>query len=463
MVHFTYGAPLVTGDQVVNQFVAANNPLLAFAARATSAFPFAFEPVMLGDIDEVLATRPIYQHDPRAMATRPNWDPWFSDYAAQNDSYPRRSFSDGGDMDNKPFSYIIDALPGRRWTVPVVRKVIFVEPDPAHPEREATDYDPPTVLASVVKGLSLGRVETIREDLNRLMERSRLADQVALVAQAAEGAFDASEAALPVTDDVSQAAYRRLRVLRLADDLGSVLARLRGVDETSGRADAIRLLVAAWPGRAGGGLEAAGGEYLVVEPHEFLERLDLSFRLRRLNFVSRRADRLYRADPAARAAVVEVKQGLNEAYLMLANARRALRSGLADVDLALAVAGLSLEGDDLDAVLVGPPAERVLYRIAYRMADSTLDRTVDFDRAPLGQGRNPRSYDGLSITVSDDVEGGPALTAWVVSWHGRQGLAGGRRVDIALPGPASSVRLTVAYFAEPVVVEGVDGAGARSR
>jgi hypothetical protein len=37
-----------------------NNPFLAFAARCTSAFPFAFEPMQLCEIDEVLETHRLY-------------------------------------------------------------------------------------------------------------------------------------------------------------------------------------------------------------------------------------------------------------------------------------------------------------------------------------------------------------------------------------------------------------------
>lgn len=479
VLHFTYATEQATGGALDNQFLAANNPILAFAARATSAFPFAFEPMTLEDIDEVLDTIPGHQKDPAKRASRPNWDKWFADYAGQNDPYPRRSFGDGGDMDNKPFSYVIDALPNRRWTVPVNRKVIFVEPDPGHPERLATDYERPTVLASVVKALSLGRTETIREDLNRLLDRTRLAEQVGKVAEAAEGSFDVSRPRSPAADDVSLSAYWRLRVLRLADDLGTVLARLRGIDEASGRAEAVRLLVAAWPEPATRG--RAGDTERNAANMAFLERFDMAFRLRRLNFVSRKADRLFALDSDAlaqlglpdepgglsaqmaddiRSALLDAKRGLNDAYVMMAGAGRAMRAGRVDIELARAIAGLSLDPDDLDAVLVGPPSERVLYRIDYRLAGAAADRSVDFGHEPAGEGRNPRVYDGLGITVSDHVEQGPAMTAAVVTWHERCGLGCGERADIVLPSPATSVRIAVAYFAEPPVVtaggEGVE-------
>ena len=42
--HFRYAAPLATGE-TINNFKYDDNPFLAFAARSTSSFPFAFEPM----------------------------------------------------------------------------------------------------------------------------------------------------------------------------------------------------------------------------------------------------------------------------------------------------------------------------------------------------------------------------------------------------------------------------------
>ena len=79
-----------------NHFARERNPFLAFAARATSAFPFAFEPVCLKG----------------------------------------RAFSDGGCLDNKPFTHAIQALSQRSSDLPVTRKLMYVEPSPDDAEKQ---------------------------------------------------------------------------------------------------------------------------------------------------------------------------------------------------------------------------------------------------------------------------------------------------------------------------------------
>jgi hypothetical protein len=73
-----------------NHFAQSRNWFLALAARATSAFPFAFEPVCMED------------------AARP--------------------FIDGGFLDNKPFSHAVEALSQRIGELPAVRKLVYIEP-----------------------------------------------------------------------------------------------------------------------------------------------------------------------------------------------------------------------------------------------------------------------------------------------------------------------------------------------
>lgn len=43
-----------------NDFIAAHNPFLANAARCTSAFPFAFKPMRLAEIDPLRNCLPHY-------------------------------------------------------------------------------------------------------------------------------------------------------------------------------------------------------------------------------------------------------------------------------------------------------------------------------------------------------------------------------------------------------------------
>ena len=59
------GAPgTIRSERSRNDFLKRNNPFLAFAGRCTSAFPFAFEPMQLNDIDQVLSSRSLPQRVP---------------------------------------------------------------------------------------------------------------------------------------------------------------------------------------------------------------------------------------------------------------------------------------------------------------------------------------------------------------------------------------------------------------
>jgi predicted acylesterase/phospholipase RssA len=123
----------------LRDFSAAMNPFLAFAARATSAFPFVFEHMRLTDAGEI----------PKARQ-------FFRDYTGTD--FSDRPFADGGELDNKPFSHAVSALAQRITDVPARRILAYIEPDP----------DAHTGLTT----------QTIREDLQRVLDRNRLIDRV---------------------------------------------------------------------------------------------------------------------------------------------------------------------------------------------------------------------------------------------------------------------------------------------
>ncbi|HEY2938838.1 MAG TPA: patatin-like protein, partial [Gaiellaceae bacterium] len=171
--HFAYWNAYATGGGR-NDFVRANDPFMAFAARCTSSFPVAFQPMTLSDIDDVVATFP--QEYPRESSDSdsPAWRAFFDDYVQMDAFYKERAFADGGYLDNKPFTYATRALLRRRADVPVDRKLIYIEPDPGHPEAEYVSRDPPDALHNLQAVFTLPRAETIREDLDALLERNRL-------------------------------------------------------------------------------------------------------------------------------------------------------------------------------------------------------------------------------------------------------------------------------------------------
>ncbi len=73
------------GDEVYgNDFKKDNNPFLAYVARCTSSFPFAFEPMQLEDIKNVLRTGDFegYKYKPE------KWSAFFKEYQKAGDDFP---------------------------------------------------------------------------------------------------------------------------------------------------------------------------------------------------------------------------------------------------------------------------------------------------------------------------------------------------------------------------------------
>ncbi|HKO98840.1 MAG TPA: patatin-like protein [Pyrinomonadaceae bacterium] len=179
--HFKYAKHEVVGRHF-NDFTGELNPFLAFAARCTSSFPFAFEPMRLCDAKEVLELF----GKPTGDETTEELQRYFQEELDPNTGSPirpprfsRRSFGDGGYLDNKPFSYATETLANRQSDVPVDRKLIYIEPSPEHPEDERSDLQKPNALQNVKAALlDLPTYETIREDLQRVLDRNQLIERV---------------------------------------------------------------------------------------------------------------------------------------------------------------------------------------------------------------------------------------------------------------------------------------------
>ena len=197
VLRFGYAGPRATGDQR-NEFTDENDDVLAFAARCTSAFPFAFEPAQIGE-------RPGAQGDEPPA----HWGHFFPDYVARDALFAEYAFADGGYLDNKPFTYATDALRRRRADVPVQRKLLYVEPDPTGeplppdtPPLNAEDpKPPPDALGNVATSMLLPRVENIREDIQAVVERNRAVRRIGhLTRGLVEGLFDGDDPLSPLRD-----------------------------------------------------------------------------------------------------------------------------------------------------------------------------------------------------------------------------------------------------------------------
>jgi len=348
--HFRYGKAEVVGAHF-NDFRAKLNPFLAFAARCTSSFPFAFEPMRLSDINEVLnifgGEQKEHQSDSEV------WQRFFQEELDPRTGSPVkpsrsaiRSFGDGGYLDNKPFSHATDTLINRQSEVPVDRKLIYIEPSPEHPEDFPSFAQKPNALKNVKAAvLDLPTYETIREDLQRILERNQLIERVNRIISGIEkdlnnlirSASDQEKAAWvpaigtgpgtgPLTEptkpsagtgtsksdssvdwskrDLAEVAqtygryilpYRRLRIASVTDDIAKLIARLLNFDENSDQFLAIRCIVRVW--REDNFVDFRKDKPDAPTVNGFLWKYDFAYRLRRLNFIRSRIDQLTLLEP----------------------------------------------------------------------------------------------------------------------------------------------------------------------
>jgi patatin-related protein len=322
--HFQYSTAEASGRSS-NDFIARNNPFLAYAARCTSSFPFAFEPMRLCDIDEVLDTFPAYSKEDYPKL-KEEWTRFFRDYidpGHEQDkmSYLNRSFGDGGYLDNKPFTYSTDTLASRHAPVQVDRKLVYIEPSPEHPEddplREGT-YD---ALQNVKAALlDLPSYETIREDLQRVVSRNDLINRVNRISAAIEKDLDQSNwirpklepgewrtfdlAAMVKKFGIYYLPYRRLRISSATEELAKLVARCLNLDTRSATFFAIRSLVRGWrelnypdyhkpaadaaPSAKNAGNDRGAAQGMTA--NQFLEDFDFKYWIRRLLFISKKID-----------------------------------------------------------------------------------------------------------------------------------------------------------------------------
>jgi patatin-related protein len=303
-----------------NHFQPEYNPLLAFAARCTSAFPIAFEPMRFRDIEKTIGKVAYAQQAIRFRR--------FFKWVPQNDSanpigrpiaFDDRPLADGGYLDNKPFGHVIDALTYRANDRPHARKLLFVDPFPEAPTTQEPNEHIDFLTNARLAAMDLPRYETIRGDIERIQSanqsRRRLHElqdflqdknvsRKSVVGQATQIANDAggaeSEPAsrqaadaepkhrgfnLPLSQllenhGLAYGSYHVIRVDSTTDDLARLLASLSGEANQDSLFLAIRYVTAEWrKARFSHEGDPDTTPPLLTES-EFLSRFDYSFRLR---------------------------------------------------------------------------------------------------------------------------------------------------------------------------------------
>jgi len=237
---FVRGDPMVPGDNFAGaDFVAQ----LALAARATSSFPGAFEPVFC----------PIDSPPPSGRASMRGIA-----LAGNGEDLPHsRYVIDGGVLDNKPLDVAIEAITALPATCRAARVLAYVAPDPgtSGPSPDAASVKaPPAVLKVVADSLvTIPMAQSISNQIHVLRQhnasvRGRRLDRTAL-------ATNLARADLLALATTLMPAYRQRRFTRLVDEafeainaLLSMLPDAQPIATASGRqpvTDALEALYAA--------------------------------------------------------------------------------------------------------------------------------------------------------------------------------------------------------------------------
>lgn len=312
-----------------NDFDAVNNAFLAFASRCTSSFPFAFEPMTLNAVHRLKADA--------GVPGLTHWNHFFPNLPRKEvaeGAHAHRAFGDGGYLDNKPFSYVVEALSTRFASVPLERKLLYVEPAPANldPDERPDPQHPPDALSnSIAALLRIPQYETIREDLQAVLQRNRRIERVERIVR--QGETDIELHADPFMEVLQREGriprwpllklsdmarfyglaflpYQRLRVAAVTDALAGRLGERWGIDVDSDNRYALRALVRVWRELQFNDEAEDGRESI----NAFLDQFDLDYRVRRLGFLLRKIDlltRLYRRH--GRVTAGEPPRRLNEA------------------------------------------------------------------------------------------------------------------------------------------------------
>ncbi|KTF69245.1 patatin-like protein [Sphingomonas sp. HT-1] len=158
----------------------AHPAALAFAARATSSFPGAFPPLMVAELDKVLAERGEQWAGRNAFLQRALPEQWADNRAE------KAVLIDGSVLANAPFRPAMEALRERPAHRQVDRRFVFLDPTP---DMRFDFYGPrqerPGFFSTLIGALSeLPRKQPIRDNLETIAERSdRIERMLAIVTE----------------------------------------------------------------------------------------------------------------------------------------------------------------------------------------------------------------------------------------------------------------------------------------
>jgi patatin-related protein len=292
-----------------HDFTRQHNPLLAFAARCTSAFPFAFEPMTVQQAADVLQRfrLPISQKQLADQISNALKEAAATDVTRGSHIDPQTvSFTDGGYLDNKPFGYAIEGIGRRQASKPVKRKLVYIEPSPElmQPVKQGAPDALDNVRAALI---GVPRYETIREDLQTVLLRNRIARRVDQIMDALDEDVDRARlhgtehtahyanqslATMMSSSNLAYAGYYRLKIATTTDELARILGHKIGIDQNSDEYFATRAVVKAW--RIAKYTMYDEDTTAAPRPsyNQYLLDYDYAYRIRRMNSIRARLDRV---------------------------------------------------------------------------------------------------------------------------------------------------------------------------
>jgi patatin-related protein len=309
--------------EVQSDFRRDNAAGLAFAARATSAYPGAFPPAQIREIDRVIAAR-ARDWPRRAVFLQSN----FQRYHRAGLDPLATSFIDGSVLNNKPFAEALAAIRNRPAYRQVDRRLVYIDPDPVQPPPPPSGRVPGffTTLKGALSDLprnepisdELGFIAGFNERVRRLRAivdsaRPQIARLVTALAESdVEQPFsvaqihawrEAANARAAQDAGFAYQGYVRLKLDSVRTYVARLIASICGLRELSPEAQAVDAIVEAWAERRGivysedvtlpsERKHATGSLPIWVR---FLLAFDVEFRKRRLIFLIQGQNRLYAA------------------------------------------------------------------------------------------------------------------------------------------------------------------------
>jgi len=253
---------------------ASTHEALAKLARITSCFPAAFAPVRVrrqekgeGVEGELVSADALLQQ----------WGKLGKEAC----------FLDGGVLDNKPFSYALDAIFARSADRAVDRKLLYVEPDPECFRQHDAASEPDFIQAVVASLIGIPGYESISEDLKTLAQHNSNVERYRRLIAECEPAAAHSDGPIPTTAEraASPAPGRKLyessRLVALSERVMRGLLRKDGRDDVL-EADERQVAAQLIQSFDNTFREGSAGEPPVMKPYLFFREFDVYYRQRRV-------------------------------------------------------------------------------------------------------------------------------------------------------------------------------------